>query len=270
MCELEIQKRRLQKSLKAAQLQLKQPPVDDTSAVGALGLPGTMDDSQMALWPIKSRKSSDTIDESNLNKEDCFSEEVLQPSVSQHKSNELVVLREDNAAKEKELLHALDLLQQAQMREEELRRQASNLSAQLQLLRSALEHSHGDVDILEKEIEDIEELVLESHSILLTPASGDSITSSSTSPSSIQHQLEVSMLKDEAKMLRTKAAMLESALKAKSAEKSHDDDDGQRHGLEDDRGIGGAHALRSVALSVVVVRCIVAGMAFMALRTKNL
>lgn len=65
------------------------------------------------------------------------------------KEGELNVLHEDNSAKERELLHVLDLLRDAHSREDELRREVCSLSGQLDILHDALHHGDGDLNSMD-------------------------------------------------------------------------------------------------------------------------
>jgi hypothetical protein len=130
-------------------------------------------------------------------------------SMLRQKEQELGVLREDNSAKQKELLHALELLQGAHKREGELRCQAQSLSNQLDLARDALQQSNNDVDTLQKEIEEL--------------GASDNPNIGDEAQSVLLVQLEaakasLAVAREDAEIYRNKAATLESALKASEEE----------------------------------------------------
>ena len=123
-------------------------------------------------------------------------------SMLRQKEQELGVLREDNSAKQKELLHALELLQGANKREGELRCQAQSLSNQLDLARDALQQSNSDIDTLQKEIEEL-----------------GAVENDDKARSVLRAQLEatkaaLAVARDDAEVFQNKAATLQSALKA--------------------------------------------------------
>jgi hypothetical protein len=126
-------------------------------------------------------------------------------SMLRQKEQELGVLREDNSAKQKELLHALELLQGAHKREGELRCVAQSLSNQLDLARDALQQSNSDVDTLQKEIE---ELGAANNTILSDDAQSVLLLQLEAAKTSL------AVARDEAEYYKNKAATLESALKA--------------------------------------------------------
>jgi len=130
-------------------------------------------------------------------------------SMLRQKEQELGVLREDNSAKQKELLHALELLQGAHKREGELRCQAHSLANQLDLARDALQQSNNDVDILQKEIEEM--------------GAVDDAAVGDNAESALLAQLEAAKAalagaREDAEIYKSKAATLESALKASEEE----------------------------------------------------
>lgn len=130
-------------------------------------------------------------------------------SMLRQKEQELGVLREDNSAKQKELLHALELLQGAHKREGELRCQAQSLANQLDLARDALQQSNNDVDTLQKEIEEL--------------AATGNVTVGDKAQSFMLVQLEaarsaLAVAREDAEVYRNKAATFESALKASEEE----------------------------------------------------
>lgn len=74
-------------------------------------------------------------------------------SLLQKKDREIEILREDSLEKERELLHALDLLQNAHAREGELRRQACNLAAQVDIMRDAVLEKEGGDSLIDDDLE---------------------------------------------------------------------------------------------------------------------
>jgi chromosome segregation ATPase len=126
-------------------------------------------------------------------------------SMLRQKEQELGVLREDNSAKQKELLHALELLQGAHKREHELRCTAQNLSNQLDLARDALQQSNSDIDSLQKEVEEL--------------AAVRNANLEEVAESALLEQLEtakaaLAMARNDAELYKNKAATLQSALQA--------------------------------------------------------
>jgi chromosome segregation ATPase len=65
---------------------------------------------------------------------------------------ELIVLREENEVKEKELLRVLAALHSAQTREGQLQRVIASHEAQLNIVHEALSQSHYDMDVVHTEI----------------------------------------------------------------------------------------------------------------------
>lgn len=107
-------------------------------------------------------------------------------SMLRAKEKELGVLREDNAAKEGELMRALELLQGAHKREGELTRQVASLGGQLELAReelrerqaaeseedsvaaalnTELEGMRAEVERLEAEVVELQELLEEARAV---------------------------------------------------------------------------------------------------------
>ena len=125
-------------------------------------------------------------------------------SLLRQRDGEISVLQEDNGAKERELLHVLDLLQAAHTREGELRRQACNLAGQLDIMRDALQQTDGDLDALESAIAELGEDAFGGDGTELPSARRDA-----------QAGLEqLALAREEAEVHKSKAAVLGSALKA--------------------------------------------------------
>lgn len=127
-------------------------------------------------------------------------------SMLREREKDLAIYREDNAAKEKELLHALELLQGMHTRESELRRQAQNLAKELELARDALQQSNGDVDNLQKEIAAMGGEPLDKE------FEQDELDLLRAEINELGGALAVA--RHEAEVFQDKAAMLESALRA--------------------------------------------------------
>ena len=127
-------------------------------------------------------------------------------SMLRERDKELSILREDNGAKEKELLHALELLQGMHTREGELRRQAQNLAKELELARDALQQSNGDIDTMQKEM-----------AAMGVEAPGSDFEDEGIDSMRAQVDELVGVLaiaRHDAEMFQGRAAMLESALRA--------------------------------------------------------
>ena len=156
-------------------------------------------------------------------------------------------MKEDSAAKEKELLHALELLQGAQQRESELRRQAQNLSNQLDLALDALEAAQKDPT-----------------TTLEDPDDGDDPRAA---------QLEVALLalaeaREEAQLFQSVAATMQSALKSSEDQVAEvhrklallqeyvhfDENTTAKKGGGDSERNGSRHAMGRLAATVAVAR----------------
>ena len=164
------------------------------------------------------------------------------------REDELHIMKEDSAAKEKELLHALELLQGAQQRESELRRQAQNLSNQLDLALDALEAAQKDPT-----------------TTLEDPDDDDPRAA----------QLEVALLalaeaREEAQLFQSVAATMQSALKSSEDQvaevhgklamlqeyvhQNFDENTATKKGGGDSERNGSRHAMGRLAATVAVAR----------------
>lgn len=122
-------------------------------------------------------------------------------SMLRQRDGEVAVLKEDNVAKQEELLHTLQSLQAAQKRAEDLRCQTASLTNQIDILREALRQRDGDVDIILGDMEQykavqnaLEAREHECHRLQ------DIVTESTQQLAGLKHQLQTTV--DEASMLR--------------------------------------------------------------------